>query len=238
MARIDKGALTRIEIIGEATKQFLENGYSNTTVSSIAKVLEMSPGNLTFHYPTKEHLLAELTTRLCDYHAIVMESEMDEGRTSLLAYLLEITSMMSICDENDIAKDLYASVYRNPLTLRMIREADTEKVKYIFKDHCPHWENEDFVLTENVVSGIEYASIMKENAESIALDRRIVKTLRMVMKAYNVPEDLIEQKIEKVLAIDYRKIGRKFVEGFSQYVSEMNERALEEAHQARRRKKK
>jgi hypothetical protein len=79
---------------------------------------------------------------------------------------------------------------------------------------------------------------MKENAEGIELDRRIVKTLSMVMKAYNVPEDLIEQKIEKVLAIDYRKIGRKFVEGFSQYVSEMNERAIEEAHQARRKKKK
>ena len=229
---------TKLEIIKLASEMFLTYGYTETSTKKLASALGISVGNLSYYFPTKEHLLAELTTRLCDYHAIVMESEMDEGRTSLLAYLLEITSMMSICDENDIAKDLYASVYRNPLTLRMIREADTEKVKYIFKDHCPHWENEDFVLTENVVSGIEYASIMKENAESIALDRRIVKTLRMVMKAYNVPEDLIEQKIEKVLAIDYRKVGRKFVEGFSQYVSEMNERAIEEAHQARRKKKK
>lgn len=229
---------TKLEIIKLASEMFLTYGYTETSTKKLASELGISVGNLSYYFPTKEHLLAELTTRLCDYHAIVMESEMDEGRTSLLAYLLEITSMMSICDENDIAKDLYASVYRNPLTLRMIRVADTEKVKYIFKDHCPHWENEDFVLTENVVSGIEYASIMKENAESIALDRRIVKTLRMVMKAYNVPEDLIEQKIEKVLAIDYRKVGRKFVEGFSQYVSEMNERAIEEAHEARRKKKK
>ena len=39
MARIDKGALTRVEIISEASGQFLEKGYSKTTISSIAKAL-------------------------------------------------------------------------------------------------------------------------------------------------------------------------------------------------------
>ncbi len=228
---------TKLEIIKLASKMFLTVGYTETSTKKLAGELDISVGNLSYYFPTKEHLLAELTTRLCDYHAIVMESEMDEGRTSLLAYLLEITSMMAICDENEVAKDLYTAVYKNPITLKMIREADTEKVKYIFREYCPDWKDEDFSLTENAVSGIEYASIMKENAEDIALDRRIMKTLRMVMKAYNVPEDLREQKIQKVLSIDYRKIGRQFVDGFTQYVSEINERALEEAHQARRKNK-
>ena len=95
MARIDKGALTRIEIIGEATKQFLENGYSNTTVSSIAKALEMSPGNLTFHYPTKEHLLTELADMLCKFQWEMMEREANEGVSSIMAVCLELTTMLS-----------------------------------------------------------------------------------------------------------------------------------------------
>ena len=33
----------------------------------VAKALNMSPGNLTFHYPTKEHLLAVLTDMLCHF---------------------------------------------------------------------------------------------------------------------------------------------------------------------------
>ena len=73
MARIDKGALTKVEIVTEATKQFLDKGYSNTTVSAIAKSLGMSQGNLTFHYPTKEHLLAELVDLLCDFQWKMME---------------------------------------------------------------------------------------------------------------------------------------------------------------------
>ena len=50
-----------------ASRQFLEKGYSATTVAAISKELAMSPGNLTFHFPTKEHLLAELVDLLCSF---------------------------------------------------------------------------------------------------------------------------------------------------------------------------
>lgn len=221
---------TRLEIIKLASEMFLTQGYTDTSTKKMAKALNISVGNLAYHFPTKEHLLAEMAERICDYHLLVMETEIDEGRTSLLAYLLELTSMMAICDENEVAKDLYTSIYKNPMTLGMIRKADSEKAKNIFAEYCPDWTDEDFTLTENAVSGIEYASIMKENAEAFPLDKRIVKTLRMVMKAYNVPADIREQKIQKVLSIDYRKIGRQFVKGFTEYVEMINERALNEAY--------
>ena len=221
---------TRLEIIKLASEMFLTQGYTDTSTKKMAKALDISVGNLAYHFPTKEHLLAEMAERICDYHLLVMETEIDEGRTSLLAYLLELTSMMAICDENEVAKDLYTSIYKNPMTLGMIRKADSEKAKHIFTEYCPDWTDEDFTLTENAVSGIEYASIMKENAEAFSLDKRIVKTLRMVMKAYNVPADIREQKIQKVLSIDYRKIGRQFVKGFTEYVEMINERALNEAY--------
>lgn len=221
---------TRLEIIKLASEMFLTQGYTDTSTKKMAKALDISVGNLAYHFPTKEHLLAEMAERICDYHLLVMETEIDEGRTSLLAYLLELTSMMAICDENEVAKDLYTSIYKNPMTLGMMRKADSEKAKHIFTEYCPDWTDEDFILTENAVSGIEYASIMKENAEAFSLDKRIVKTLRMVMKAYNVPADIREQKIQKVLSIDYRKIGRQFVKGFTEYVEMINERALNEAY--------
>ncbi len=221
---------TKLEIIKLASEMFLTHGYTETSTKKLAKELDISVGNLAYHFPTKEHLLAELTERLCEYHLQVMESEIDEGRTSLLAYLLELSSMMAICNENEVAKDLYASIYKHPLPLKIIRGADSEKVKSIFDEYCPHWKEEDYKLTENAVSGIEYASIMTENAEDSSLEKRIVKTLNVVMKAYNVPEEVRKRKIEKVLGIDYRKIGRRFIQGFTNYVECVNERSLEEAH--------
>ena len=79
MARINKRALTKREIVREATKQFLEKGYSSTAIAAISKAVDMSPGNLTFHFPTKEHLLAELVDLLCRFQWKRMEEEADEG---------------------------------------------------------------------------------------------------------------------------------------------------------------
>ena len=79
----------------------------------------------------------------------VMEAEVEGVKTSLLAYLLELTSMMAICDENQVAKDLYTAMYRNPLPLKLIRQSDTQKAKLVFSDYCSDWEDDDFAMTEN-----------------------------------------------------------------------------------------
>ena len=62
--RVDRKELTRSEILRVALNCFLQDGYTKTTVNAMCKKLGMSPGNLTFHYPTKEHMLAELVDML------------------------------------------------------------------------------------------------------------------------------------------------------------------------------
>ena len=114
MARIDKGALTKLEIITEATKQFLEKGYTNTSANAVAKALDMSQGNLTFHYPTKEHLLAILVDKLCDFQWKRMEQEANDGISSL-----------DIIRKNDAkrAKEVFGS-YRPDWTDEQFAEAE------------------------------------------------------------------------------------------------------------------
>ena len=58
MARINKSALTKLEIVQESSKQILQKGYTAASITGISKALGMSPGNLTFYSPTTEHLLA------------------------------------------------------------------------------------------------------------------------------------------------------------------------------------
>ena len=219
----------KFEILALASHLFLVKGYSDTYVTEIGKRLNISLGNLTFHFPTKEHLLADLAQHLCEYHQITLELEVEEGRTSLLAYLLELTSMMAICEENEVAKDLYRQAYIHPMSLSIIRAADTTKAKMIFAQFCPDWDDTDFTLTENVVSGIEYASLMKENAETLPLDSRIAKTLNVVMRIYNVPDEIRKAQIKKVLDMDYRRIGRQFIDGFVSYVEDINAQVIKEA---------
>lgn len=222
---------TRLEIIQAATSLFLERGYTNVLVSDIAKKIGVSKGNLTFHFPTKEHMLAELIKQLCDFQWKMMEREVATGNTLLVAYLFEITSMAGSCYENPAAKDLYVSAYVSPMSLRLIRANDTLKAKRIFAGLCRGWTDVDFVLAENIASGIEYSVLTTEREQGISLDKKIAGSLNAIMKVYDVPKELREKTICKVFEMDYYTMGQRMLTEFCQYVEAVNREALENAAQ-------
>ena len=122
-------------------------------------------------------------------------------------------------------RDFYVSAYSHPMTLESIRANGIEKMKQVFGPFCPDWTEEMFVQAKNIVSGIEYATLMT-TAHSAPLDTRIEGALDAIMKLFNVPEELRRMKLQKVLAMDYRAIGRRVLADFKQYVSETNEKAI------------
>lgn len=219
---------TKLEIKQLALHLFLEEGL-DVKVSRITNELGISKGNFTFHYPTKEHLLAELIKDLCEFQWIVMEKEVEEEHSPLLAYLFELTTMAGSCYNNPVAKDLYVSAYIHPMSLRTIRENDTEKAMQIFAEYCPDWTKKDFAIAENIVSGMEYAMFVTEHEEEITLGEKIEATLDAIMKIYNVPKDVRETSLKKVLAMDYCKIGQRILKAFCDYVDMVNRKELEEA---------
>lgn len=227
VARISKSQLTRLEIIQVATRMFLERGYTKTTTAAICGELEMSKGNLTFHYPTKEHLLAVLTDMLCKFQWKLMEVEANEGISSVMAICLELMSMASACEENEVAKDFFIATYSSPITLDIIRKNDAERAKKVFADYCKNWTDEQFAGAEILVSGIEYATLMTTD-DTVPLDVRITGALNQILTIYNVPEEIRKRKIEKVLETDYRGIGKRILNEFIGYVEMVNEQAFEE----------
>ncbi len=225
MARIDKGALTKIEIITEATKQFLEKGYTNTSANAVAKSLGMSQGNLTFHYPTKEHLLAILVDMLCDYQWKRMEQEANDGISSVMAICLELTAMASACESDETIKDFFLSAYSSPLCLDIIRRNDARRAKEVFGAYCPDWTDEKFAEAEILVSGIEYATLMVAG-EPVTLESRITGALNYILSIFGVPEETRKAKIQKVFALDYMSLGKRILEEFREYVANANDEAF------------
>ena len=227
MARIDKGALTRLEIMAEASKQFLKKGYSRTTVASIAQALDMSKGNLTFYFATKEHLLAELVDLLCDFHWKQMEREADEGISSILAVCLELTAMAGACQDDAVIRDFFISSYTSPMCLEVIRKNDAKRAKDVFAAYRPDWTDVQFEEAELLVSGIEYGTLMT-TSNTIPFETRISGAIHNILGIYGVPEDVRNAKLKKVFSMDYRNIGKKAIADFKQYVEASNEQALQE----------
>ena len=217
--RQGKAQNTRLEILQCATKLFLERGYTDAYITTIANMLQISTGNLTFHFPTKEHILAELIKELCTFQEQIEENE--EGEYPLpIAYLLELAMFASVCVENPNIKDLVVSAYTHSMPLGMIRANDTQRAKKVFGKFCPEWTETDFIQAENIVSGIEYAMFMTENTEKLSFEQRVAGSINAVMKIYEVPEEIRQAIITKVMAVDYRSKGRHIFERFCSYVEE------------------
>ncbi len=225
MIRVDRAELTRNEIIRVAANRFLNDGFTKTTVASMAKSLNMSTGNMTFHFPTKEHMLAELVDILARYQQKLMEEEARDGYSSVMAICLELLTIASACEQDEVAKDFFLSSYRSQICMDLIRKNDKERAKVVFKDYCPDWTDERFEEAETLVSGIEYASLMT-TSNSASLELRISGALNTILGIYNVPEDVRKQKIEKVLAMDYKSLGLKVLQKFRDYVDRETEQAL------------
>ncbi len=227
MARNRKPTPTRPLIIKVASELFFENGFSKTTSTEVCKKADISAGNLTFYFPTKEHILAVLVKMMIDFQWKEMENATDEGASSLLAYCLELTTMVAVSEEVPQMQDFFWAAYSHPMTLDLIRANDTEKIKRVFAEYTKDWDEEKLVETESIISGIEYATLMRTE-HSASASHRIEGALNTIMMLFGVPEEFRRAKVAKVLAMDYRAIGKRVYEEFKQYVTETNEHALDE----------
>ena len=221
-----KGKATKLDIIRVASRMFLSDGYSKTTIRSIANELEISPGHLMFYFPTKEHLLAEVVDMLCDFQWSLIKRITADGASQLMAICFELTTMAAACEESKIARDFYISSYTNPLTLEIIRKNDAKRAREIFGEYCTSWSYVQFLEAETLISGIEYSTLMTTESSS-PLDVRISGALNALLAIYNVPEDIRRDEINKSLAMNYREMGKKILSEFIKYVNDTTESTFE-----------
>ena len=216
-----KGATnTKYEILYLATKFFLEKGYKDSYVTTMAKTLHMSTGNLTFWFPTKEHILAEMVKELCAFQIYTEVEKKDREYALLIDYLFELAMFASVCEENPNIKDLVIASYTQPLPLAVIRANDTERSKRTFAEFCKEWSDTEFIQAENVASGIECAMFMTENAEKLTFEQRVTSSLDAIMKVYEVPKEIRQSVLKEVMAMDYRSSGNHVFEEFCSFVEQ------------------
>lgn len=218
---------TKLEIIQKATEHFLEKGYSATPPKLICDELDISTGNLTYYFPTKEHLLAVLVQMLCDFQGKLMQEMVEEeGATSLMALCLELATMTAANDSDPAIHDFFISAYSSRMCLKLIRKSDCARAKVIFSEFCPNWTDTQYAEAESLVSGIEFATLMT-TSDSAPLEMRITGALNYILAIYNVPENIRKTKIQKVLAMDYRRLGQQVMEHFKQFVIQTNTETIE-----------
>ena len=221
-----KAITTKHEIVKVAADFFLDKGVSNTSPKMVADVLKISTGNITYYFPTKDHLLAVLVEMLCGFQWKMIAREADEGLSSVMAVCLELATMASMCEDNEIAKDFYNASYASDVCLELIQRNDAKRSKQVFGKYCPTWSDEDFAKAEIIVSGIE-AVTLRTNEFSPPLETRIASALNAILAVYNVPDEIRKTKVEKVLNSSYRQVSTRIFTEFKEHVAHSTEQAID-----------
>lgn len=228
---------TKNEIIQVASEFFLKVGYSATSPKMIAEELGMSTGNITYYFPTKEHLLSVIVEMLCDFQWKMLGTEADRGIGSVASVCLETMTVASACAENEIARDFFTATFQSEMCRNYLRNNHVERAKKIFAKNCEDWTDEQFHEAEILVMGLQYAAIVATDAQ-ISLDVRIEGALNQILSIYNVDEETRKKEIERVLKMDCRGIGKRVLKEFVGYVEKTNEQTLEKMFQRNRRQSK
>ena len=226
LRRKKKPSSTKLEIIRVASRLFLEEGYTDTSIRKIGEKVGISPGNVMFHFPTKEHMLAELVDMLCGFQWKLIEDDTAHSLSPVMAICLELVSMAAASEKNEIARDFFVSAYQSPMTLDIIRKNDAERAKKVFAYFCENWTDAQFLEAETLVSGIEYTTLMTTN-NSPPLDIRISGALNQILGIYRIPEETIKEKINAVLRMDYLSIGQRVLKEFIEHVEKETDEALD-----------
>lgn len=226
---------TKFEIVQVASEFFFEVGYSKTSPNMIAKELGISTGNISYYFPTKEHLLKVLVETLCDYQMKMIEAVNDIGMGSVASICMETMTVALACDESEIARDFFTAAFQSEMCRNYLRENHVERAKKIFAKECGDWTDEQFHQAELLVMGLQYAAIVPTSAD-IPVRTRVAGALNQVLSIYNVDEETRKKEIDKVLAKDCRGISKQVLEGFTRFVEKTNHKTLEEMIKGHRRR--
>lgn len=223
-----KSNLTKLEILKVAMKMFLEKGFTNTSVKAISNELNISTGNLTFYFPTKEHILLELTKEITQFHTKCID-KVAKKNDDLYSYCWEVTAQIILCEENEQARNIYLAIYSHPLTLQYVKDWTAEKNRQILGNRLKDWTYERFRRVENVTCCIERSALTEPCTDIYNIEDKIRLILTCLLKIYDISCEEREKVIGEILATDYRKTGRELLKQLTQYVEKQTEQALEEA---------
>lgn len=209
---------TRRAIIDSATRSFLVRGFHNTSAKMICREIGISPGNLTFWFPTKADILLEFTKRIMNYHKKFIEYNKRENEENLYTYCLEIVVQIALCEERENIRDIYYSMYSDPLTMAYLKDWTSEKNLDILGGYLPDWDIKRFRRAANVTCCIERSALAEPCTEEYTLEDKIWLTLTCLLKIYDFSQEKREKVISEILKTDYHKIKAEMLAELDKYL--------------------
>lgn len=208
-------------VLFASAKLFLEKGYTNTTVVEIANTAQINRGSLLNLFHNKEDILAALVKYVLDGQFTAAE-KMLQGKIDdkILFYAAETTLQLYMAEFGECTRDLYNCAYSMPKSMKIIQQAITAKLEYIFKEHLPNLETLDFYKLAIASGGVMRAFMVAPCSIWFPMEQKVESFLQATFKIYDVPQEKIRECIAFVSQIDYKTVAQETIDNMIHYLEE------------------
>lgn len=226
----------KYDIIKTTSEFFFTVGFSNTSPKMIAEKLNISPGNITYYFPSKEHLLCTIVEMLCDFQWKMFGSLSQKGYGSISAICMEMMTVATGCETSEIARDFFTAVFESEMCRNYLRKNHVERSKHIFAQECAGWTHQQFEMAELMVMGLQHSTVAANDTD-IPLEVKIPVALDHVLDIYQVDEEVRKREINKIMNLDYRAISPKVISEFLVFIEKVNKKSMKDIRENMNNKK-
>ncbi|MCD7844681.1 MAG: TetR/AcrR family transcriptional regulator [Oscillospiraceae bacterium] len=215
----------RQRILFVAAKDFLDRGYTNTTIREIAAECGLSSGSVTNIFGSKEDILCGLVElviqRQFDVTDLLMKNAPAEARDDkILYYAAETVLQLHITELNENLRELYCMAYSQRKTSALLQESIAGRMEGVFKEHLPNLETKDFYKLEIASGGIMRGFMVVPCSMWFTMEEKVEAFLETALCIYRVPEEKIQQAVAFAKSVDFRRVAQETVDGIVRFLDE------------------
>ncbi len=202
----------RRRLLYVAAKLFLEQGYTNTTLKSIAAGADVNIGSLMNIFKTKEDILGDLVKHVIEGQFGVT-AQLLGGKTQnkILFYAAETVLQLHIAESNENLRDLYAAAYSLTKPSSIIQRTITGKLEKIFSEHLPNLQTQDFYKLEIASGGVMRGFMTIPCNMWFTMEQKVAAFLEATFLIYRLPDEKIREAIAFVKQFDFETIAENTV---------------------------
>ncbi len=209
------------QVLNAAARNFLKNGYTNTTVKDICRDAGISSGSFVNHFKTKEDVLYDLVGFVLGQQFSV-SNKLLEGKAEdkLLFYAVETSLQLHIVEMSEALRDVYSAAYSLPKTSDLIQQTITSKWEYIFGEHLPDLETKDFYKLEIATGGIMRGFMTVPCTMWFTIEEKVESFLECSFRMYKVPDEKIREAKAFVKQFNFKAIAKQTIDSLMQFLEQ------------------
>ena len=199
-------------ILTVCVRLFLEKGYKRSTLAEIIKKADVSYSTFQNIFRAKDGVLTELAEFMFSNQFAMARDEAGAKLPPVYVYAVETAIQMTLTELNENLREIYIEAYTEKEVSEYILRETAKELQGIFGSYLPDATERDFYDMEIGSASIMRGYMAHPCDEELTLEKKLRLFLTMSLRAYNVPQEEVEQVIQFVEGLDIRAIAEQVMQ--------------------------